>query len=494
MGVEIATLRLRGPPEAAVQARFLIEDGIRTAWPDEERLVLIRRVALAQTRPGHRPIERHAAFRRAYDVATASRRHGGDSGAADANCVWFASRAEAWRLLLRALLAGRTPDAWFWRLVVPEWHGEAAEPWLAARLEEALAGRGEMDAVTLVETVEAAGASALLFAAVERLAASASGIAVPAGYRPDTDAAADIPRSGGSSFADDAPAIERVALLAARLPAGLVHLVETLALRLGPGKPAVRYLLERLLLRASPSLRLSPPTLAASVRSYASLLSTGRSPAIWLAHIVATGARTPGAAPQPPVIMAARSVAPARAAVPSAPGRRESTIEPETPTTMAPATPDLLVPAGERATPAAGLWLVIPALIRLGFREWLAERPAIAAADGGRQLLRVLGRHYRLAPDDPALAPLGEPGEDLGFETAWRVGLDRYYRHRARIRLADVILRPGRISVTEDRVTLRFPPEAADIRLRRRALDVDPGWTDWLGLVVRYRYAERNEP
>jgi len=38
---------------------------------------------------------------------------------------------------------------------------------------------------------------------------------------------------------------------------------------------------------------------------------------------------------------------------------------------------------------------------------------------------------------------------------------------------------------------LLFPPAAADIRLRRHALDVDPGWTDWLGLAVRYLYAER---
>jgi hypothetical protein len=494
VGVEIATLRLRGLPDAAVQERFLIEDGIRTAWPDEERLVLIRRVALAQTRFGHRPAERQAAFRRAYDVATVSRRHGGDSGAADANCVWFASRAEAWRLLLRALLAGQAPNAWFWRLAVPEWRGEAAEPWLAARLEEALAGRGELDAVTLIEVTEAAGASALLFAAVEHLAASAPGNPVPAGYRPDANAPADIPLSVESSRIGDGSDIERVALLVARLPARLVHLVETLALRLGPGKPAARHLVERLLLRASPALRLTPPILATSVRSYATLLAAGSSPARWSASKVAAGAQTPMAASHSSIIPRRLGLAPVEADAPPAPDRQAPARAPTALPTAAPAASRLLLPPGERPTLAAGLWLVIPALIRLGLREWLAEHPAIAGADGGRQLLRVLARHYRLAPDDPALAPLGEPGEDLGFETAWRVGLDRYYRRCARIRLAEVILRPGRISVVEDRVTLRFPPEAADIRLRRRALDVDPGWTDWLGLVVRYRYAERNEP
>lgn len=491
MGVEITQLRLRGPPEAAVQARFLIEDGIRTAWPDEQALVLVRRVALGAVRPGGRAVERQAAFRRAYDDATEGRRHGGDSGAAHANCVWFASRAEAWRLLLRELLAGRTPAAWFWRLAVPEWRGEAAEPWLAARLEEALAGRGPIDAVALIETVEATGGLSLLFSAAERVAARGT---APLGGAPKRarDAASSLktkspPVSGEVSAGDTE--IVALAPIVARLPIRLVALIEALARRIGADRPATRRLLERLLLRASPSLRLTPAVLAARVRDYAAVLAAGDTPLAWQDAAVSRATA--------PAVPSGTGV-PGEASLAAAEARRaemgEARVEPQAiaPPPQPFAAP-LFLPEAERATAGAGLWLVIPGLIRMGFREWLAERPELAAADAGRQLLRVIGRRYRIAPDDPALAPLGELEPERAFETAWRVGLDRYFRRRARIRLAEVVLRSGWIQVTEDRVMLRFPPEAADIRLRRRALDVDPGWTDWLGLVVRYRYAERGE-
>ena len=52
--------------------------------------------------------------------------------------------------------------------------------------------------------------------------------------------------------------------------------------------------------------------------------------------------------------------------------------------------------------------------------------------------------------------------------------------------------RRGHLLGERDRVLIRFPVATADIRLRRRALDVDPGWTPWLGLVVLYVY--RDEP
>jgi hypothetical protein len=37
---------------------------------------------------------------------------------------------------------------------------------------------------------------------------------------------------------------------------------------------------------------------------------------------------------------------------------------------------------------------------------------------------------------------------------------------------------------------VRFRLDQADIALRRRALDVDPGWVDWLGLEVTYAYRD----
>jgi hypothetical protein len=148
----------------------------------------------------------------------------------------------------------------------------------------------------------------------------------------------------------------------------------------------------------------------------------------------------------------------------------------------------------EAESPFAGLWLVVPILIRLGFRDWLAEHPDLAAADGGRRLIRAIARHHGVDPEDPASLPLTECApDDPDFARPWRIGLDFYLWRRARIRLREVVHRKGWLRQTEERLVIRFDPDSVDLRLRRHALDIDPGWTDWLGLSIRYRYAERGE-
>jgi len=134
-------------------------------------------------------------------------------------------------------------------------------------------------------------------------------------------------------------------------------------------------------------------------------------------------------------------------------------------------------------------------LIRMGFREWLTDHPDLAAADGGRRLIRAIGRHFGVNPEDPALLPFVDcvPG-DPDFARPWRVALDFHLWRRARIRLHEVVCRPGWLRQTEERLVIGFDPESVDLRLRRHALDIDPGWTDWLGLSVRYLYAKQGEP
>jgi hypothetical protein len=75
--------------------------------------------------------------------------------------------------------------------------------------------------------------------------------------------------------------------------------------------------------------------------------------------------------------------------------------------------------------------------------------------------------------------------------TAWRVGLDRWLRRTARVKLAEVVRRRGGVLLAGDRLDVRFPLAAADIRLRRHALDLDPLWTPWLGLAVRYHFQDQ---
>ena len=73
---------------------------------------------------------------------------------------------------------------------------------------------------------------------------------------------------------------------------------------------------------------------------------------------------------------------------------------------------------------------------------------------------------------------------------AWRAGLDRWLRRRVRLRLSELARRRGWLHLTDDTLLVRFPLEAADLRLRRLALDADPGWVPWLGLAVRYHYRD----
>ena len=110
----------------------------------------------------------------------------------------------------------------------------------------------------------------------------------------------------------------------------------------------------------------------------------------------------------------------------------------------------------------------------------------------------MIAAHYRVRAADPlwhALPPV-EPAEDLPRELVgalhfWRAGLDGWLRRKARLRLADLVLRQGWILPGVEATLVRFPLDAIEIRLRRLALDGDPGWVDWLGHSYRLVYRDR---
>jgi hypothetical protein len=416
-------------------------------------------------------------------------------GAEAANCVWFASRAEARRLLLAALLAGRRPSAWFWRLAVPDWGGQPAEPWLALEIEAALAGEDSTDIVGLVLLAAETGAVEILLRALAGIAAAP----VPAWPRrevvfPAIGRAVER-RRVGTAGAVEAAGQERVIRLRERLPPALVETVDLLIRRIGIRHRASAILVERLLQVASPSLALSPPLLRTLVDC-------------WYRETL--GLAVPRAGPPRPVpakppigpdVIADKTGAPRISEVPRSARPVDSVPDrapiPDPPAPV-PARPEILpLPSDgsrERRSEAAGLWLAIPALIHLGFREWLEARPELLCEDPGRILIGTIAARHRLLPDDPALAPLAIPEgefEPPQWAVMWCAGLDRWLRRGARVPLARLVWRAGWLRQTDDRLVVRFPPQAADIRLRRHALDVDPGWTQWLGLSVRYLYSER---
>jgi hypothetical protein len=55
---------------------------------------------------------------------------------------------------------------------------------------------------------------------------------------------------------------------------------------------------------------------------------------------------------------------------------------------------------------------------------------------------------------------------------------------------ASLLKKPAHIAFLRPEVTVSFGMDAIDIELRKSGLDIDPGWIDWLGSMVRFRYRE----
>jgi hypothetical protein len=167
----------------------------------------------------------------------------------------------------------------------------------------------------------------------------------------------------------------------------------------------------------------------------------------------------------------------------------------------------------------AGLLFLIPILERLGFDEALVAQPALTEVDFPARLLRFIGSRVGLPAEDPLALGFADfdPGaalpnewempeaarRELAFPVprqhlnspllAWLTATRRWCRRRARIGLVSLICRPGKVVVSRTHLEISFDLRAVDIRLRRLALDVDPGWVRWLGRVVQFHYGEADE-
>lgn len=489
--IEVATFRLRCAAAQRESARFAIEDALRTELPDDGRLVLLRRLAVSAPGSSRQVGKRQAAMREAWVQATGGARHGGEDGAGQANCVWFASREEAERLLLARLLAGRAVDAWFWKLALPDWRGAPVGSWLAETLAEAIARHEDARVLALVETCVAQGAVERLMTALaadESLPAAV--LLTPWTLSEPARATEDDPRER---------VVEDIARQAATLLTALPVRLRDLLVRLDRAgtraRPAIAAVLRAFAMRRSPALALNRAMLESTVAEAVRLIDTPPT----LRPRAGGDLRQPKATPRSDA-RGPRLHGKAEASVrDNAPGARPIAPQPQGTSEEAPA------PAAEAREPLpepaafeglrshhTGLWLVLPSLVALGFGEWLAERPDLLAAHPARQLLLAVARHHRVPFDDPALAVLTpDPDEALPAWTAlWRHGLDRWLRRHARRRVHDLVRRPGTLAWGDLRLDLRFPMADADIRLRRLALDRDPGWVPWLGLSVRYHFSE----
>ena len=501
----VSRLHLRLPQGHLGPTRARIEDALSRAGTDE-RLLLLRRLDF-----GRMPVGGSAAYwgrAAASRVAEARARavHGASPGAERAEAVWFHSSEEAWMLLLRALASGSACAAWFWRLAVQGWNGAPLNVWLPGVLRQA-----ERNPEMLVRTARAVAPLIEARMWAPALAALAS---MPRPKFPPMLPPRIVPLKGEAPrlVATDASGI---------VPATMLRLMERLspaarasiaaAMRSASANSAVRAWLVRLVLAARmPELAAAPLLLAEAGDVLAELLLAARPP-IDRGPVDADGASISARSadawpPRDPVPPAKDAEGPANEARnPNEPVVRDSRNgehDAAEPVRTSPPDPDVPLAeiAVERVSEVAGLFLTIAALQCLGLPGWLDRHPKLAYEGFARRLLIAIAARMGAGPHDPvwrALMRDDTTGADIAasdppeLET-WRIGLDRWLRRTARISLSETVRRRGWIIADAERISVRFRLDDADIRLRRRALDVDPGWVPWLGLLVRYVY--RDEP
>lgn len=490
--VLVSRLRLRTAPDHAVRTRVRVEDALRLADPDD-RLLVCRRLDLGRMPVGATPAQwAERAVARVGELR-ARAVHATWPNAADRDAVWFHSAEEARALLLRELAAGRTPSAWFWRLAVRDWGGAPLAVWLPRLL-----GQAASDPVVLVSVARAVAAAA----ASGRLAGIVAALSHIS--EPSLPARSVAPEAPSSASFDRPTTLARARRLIAHLdPAAIPAITRVLAD--GTTPRSTRATIVRLaLIAAEPALATQAGLLAALVSALVEDAETvARAKTAEAASPLPRNLDSPIGTPDPPgteVVgtIPTREAAAARTPPPPAPraDRAGPTLGPRPATPEEPGPP--IVAMQERRSRSAGLFLVIRSLILMGFPEWLQARPDLTDARFPRLLLHAIATRMRAPADDPVFAAIGleqaelsgQPhGDDL---TAWRVGLDRWLRRTARIRLVDVATRPGWILSAGEHLRLRYRLDDADIRLRRHALDLDPGWVAWLGQVVHYHY--KDEP
>ncbi len=208
-----------------------------------------------------------------------------------------------------------------------------------------------------------------------------------------------------------------------------------------------------------------------------------------------------------------------------APAPGEITVEVAPAARAIPEIPEARPLLGE-ATQAAGLVFLLNALRSLGIAAALEACPALAESDLAVHILRQLAIEAGVADSDPILlslrlpqevfalpeetlaglaqqpeawpkgfAPSRRAGFDSGyFLRVWSVAAKRWLWRMGRLTISEVIDRSGRVWLTRTDLDVTFPLAAADLRIRRIGLDIDPGWLPWFGAsgrVVRFHYRDR---
>ena len=124
--------------------------------------------------------------------------------------------------------------------------------------------------------------------------------------------------------------------------------------------------------------------------------------------------------------------------------------------------------------------------------------------EGGRHIITAAGSRWLLAADDAAAATgcgtesreqavidggiWRQPVRFDDLLRAMQLAAGVYLRSAWGMSLRTLLTRPGRVVLTSTHWDVIFDLNQTDLRLRRVALDSDPGWVVWLGKVVQFHY------
>ncbi|WP_157270220.1 hypothetical protein [Azohydromonas aeria] len=489
--------------EEAAQMRFAVEDALNTAdFADCGRLVLVRRLRLDGVPPRASPAWMSRALEAAWREVAARAVPAWHEGADRAEAVFFASRFEARLSWLARVAEAGAVSAWFWSAALPElrdeaWHGRPAA--LAAVV------------AALLREGPAALAHALAAWPPARLAALARPLEPSVHARLEAVLAPPSASAGvaGGAPAGPAPGAAHDAAAPAAASAALLEVARRLHAHSLAGSPASRWVAAVWLTAPASGPAAAPKDVAAQVERAVAL---ARAPA-GLAAAAAASVERPAAARCDAPAQRGGAVTSGAAVAQEAPGtfgaRPGTGSLPEPAPDRAAAPPPVAAarPAARRvsvpwlpwladasASACGGLVLLLNLLRALRFDDWWRAQPPALAADVAEALLwRALEQVG--APRDDAQRDWFRDAPTAAAPTRaearrWLARSRRALRRHAHMSLRELVCRPAWVSATPTHIDVIQGLDAADLRLRRLGLDVDPGWVPWIGRVVSLHFID----
>jgi hypothetical protein len=150
----------------------------------------------------------------------------------------------------------------------------------------------------------------------------------------------------------------------------------------------------------------------------------------------------------------------------------------------------------EHRTESAGLYFLLHPLRRLGIARVVEEHPELALTHFVEHVLLELSAQAGVRDDDPIVLPLvdhldgGRDRQRYGDRRVrlWARAVRMWCRKYARLTVAEIVSRRGRVYATPTSIDIALPMSTVDVRIRRVGLDIDPGYVPWLARVVHFHY------